>query len=258
MTRAIWKGCLQIGSLDLPVKLYSAVEDRSVHFRLLHKTDREPVHQEIVRKSDGRPVEKSERRKALPVENDRAVIIQPDELRRIGPDRSRAISLCRFVPARAMSDIWHDRPYYLGPDGDTDDYFALAATLARKNRIGIVRWTMRARRYVGALHEDGGYLAVVTLRRADQILAVDHLERPKAAVDTEELELAKQLIALVAGDFEPTLWQDEYRERVHALIAARQRGDKPRKPAARRRKSSGALAAQLSRSLANMKEKKVA
>src|SRR5579885_1217877 len=151
MARAIWKGVLKLGKEELPIKMYSAVEDRTVHFRLLHVRDRAPVEQVIVRKSTGREVPKDEQRKAFPVEKDTAVILQPQELVELEPPPSREIDLCRFVSPSLLSDQWYDRPYYLGPDEDDEDYFALADALARQQVVGIARWVMRKKRYLGAL-----------------------------------------------------------------------------------------------------------
>ena len=79
-----------------------------------------------------------------------------------------------------LGDQWYDRPYYLGPDADDSDYFALADALERKNVVGIARWVMRKKRYVGALTSTNGYLMISTLRRADQVLSFSGIEPAKA------------------------------------------------------------------------------
>lgn len=258
MARPLWKGCLRIGRRDLAVKLYAAVEESAIRFRLLHRSDREPVHQQIVRKSDGRVVSKTQRRKAYPVGDRRAVLIDADELKKLGPERSRRISLCRFVPVTVLSDAWYDRPYHLTPEGGAQDYASLASVLAKKDRVGIVRWAMRGKRYVGALIEDEGRLQVITLRRAEQLISVDTLEIDRQPIDDAELKLARQLVDLVSADFEPALWQDDYRKRVQELVAAKQRGSPSKRPISRSKRSAVGLADQLSRSLASLAERKVA
>ena len=114
--RAIWKGHLVLGKHEVPVKMYSAVQDRAVHFHLLHDKDLTPVEQRIVRKDNGREVAKEAQRKAFPLDDQRAVILSPDELEQLEPESDRAIHLLRFVPRDALGDQWFDRPYYLGPD----------------------------------------------------------------------------------------------------------------------------------------------
>ena len=250
MARAIWKGKLVIGGQDLAVKMYSAVQDRKVHFRLLHEEDLSPIEQRIVRKSDGEEVPKEEQAKAFPLEDGNAVIVRSDELQEIEPPPSRDIELCRFVPASLLGDQWYDRPYYLGPDEDEAAYFALAEALGKSGAIGIARWVMRKQPYVGALGISGSHLTLTTLRRADQVLSVAGLDVPAArAPEERELKLAEQLVDAVAADFEPQQWQDEYRERVRQLIESKIRGEKPKVVRLKPRKEGGSLSDQLQRSL---------
>src|SRR5687767_10746152 len=97
MARAIWKGELVLGKTKLPIHMFSAVQDRTVHFRLLHSKDLVPVEQRIVRKSDGKEVPKEQRRKAYTLDRNEAIILQPDELEKLEPEPSREVHLCRFV-----------------------------------------------------------------------------------------------------------------------------------------------------------------
>jgi DNA end-binding protein Ku len=258
VARAIWKGRLLIGKSALPVKLYSAVEDTTVHFRLLDKESLSPVHQRIVRKSDGKAVPKKERRKAYPLDGGtQAVLLEPDELDEIEPRRSREIDLCRFVAPSLLADPWYDRPYWLGPDGEEKAYFALAEALAKRKVLGIARWVMRKKRYVGALGALDGYLMMVTLRRAEQVLSLPHVE-PARKPDAKELKLAERLVDSIAADFDPSLWQDEYHERVCRLIEAKASGKEIDVKPPRRKRASGGLAAQLRESLSSVKERKAA
>jgi DNA end-binding protein Ku len=257
MARAIWKGHLSIGEHRVPVKMYAAVQDRKIHFRLLHASDLSPVHQRIVRKTDGKEVPKEDRRKAFPVEGDAAVIIQPGELEALEPETSRDIELCRFVPAGAVSNQWYDRPYYLGPDEDDDTYFALAEAIGRRKLVGVARWVMRRKRYVGALQAVGPYLMMITLRRADQVLSVSAGETT-AKPDEKELKLAEQLVAFIEADFDPAQWHDDYRERVQKLIEAKIQGKPLKMAAPKRKQAAGGLADQLRQSIAAAGERKVA
>ena len=254
--RAIWKGRLALGKQTVPVRMYAAVEERTIHFRLLHKTDLAPVEQRILRKHDGTEVPKSQRRKAYPIDAEHAVILDAKELEHLEPATSRDIVMCRFVTESALSQHWYERPYYLGPDGKNAEYFALAKAMAQDQVVGIARWSMRSRRYVGALHAVDGYLSLITLRRSDQIIAVTRSDIPKP--DERELELAAQLIEHVAADFDPSAWKDQYRERVHELIRAKARGKAPKLKLVKRARPRGDLAAQLRQSLALAGEKKVA
>lgn len=257
--RAIWKGELQVGKQPVGVKLYSAIEDRSVHFRLLHEKDRAPVEQHIVRKDTGKDVPKDEMRKAFAVNQSAAVILQPDELEQLVPPESREIHLCRFVAPDVLADQWFERPYYLGPDGDDDDYFALAEALQRKQVIGIARWVMRRKRYLGALSSVDGYLIMTTLRRADQVLSFSNVRPEKASLpQAHEMKLAEQLVSSIAADFNPEQWQNEYRERLCKLIAAKAHGEKVEPVRVQKKVAQASLADSLKASIAAAKERKVA
>jgi DNA end-binding protein Ku len=257
MARAIWKGQLVIGEEKVGVKMYSAVQDRTVHFRLLDKDSLSPVKQRIVRKSDGEEVKKEERRKAFALDPERAVMLTPEELDALEPETSRDIELCRFVPPSALGEQWYDRPYYLGPDEDDEkSYFALADALAQQEVLGISRWVMRRKRYLGALTVLDGYLVMVTLRRAEQVLEAP--EAKPAPVNDKELKLAERLVEEISGDFDPGLWQDEYHERVCKLIEAKAHGRKLKLPKAARKRAAGGLADQLRQSLSSVKERRVA
>lgn len=257
MARALWKGHLAIGKHDVPVKMYSAVQDRKIHFRLLHAKDLSPVQQRIVRKTDGKEVAREHRRKAYPVDGESAVMFAPEELERLEPGTGRTIDVCRFVPLEAISDQWYDRPYYMGPDDDDDAYFALVAALERREVVGVARWVMRHKRYVGALSVAGDHLMMTTLRRSDQVLAVA-VEGTAGKPDEKELRLAEQLVSFIADDFDPAQWQDEYRQRVTQLIEAKQRGQPVKLAAHPRKRAAGGLADQLKMSLSAARERKVA
>ena len=257
MARAIWKGKLVIGKEEVAVRLYSAVKDRTVHFRLLDKASLSPVKQRIVRKTDGKEVEKDERRKAFALDPEHAVMLTPQELEELEPETSRDIELCRFVPPSLLGEQWYDRPYYVGPDEkDEKAYFALVDALEERKVLGIARWVMRKKRYLGALAVLDGYLMMVTLRRAEQVLEAPEVKA--APVNDKELNLAERLVEEISGKFDPGLWQDEYHERVCKLIEAKAEGRKLKLPAAKAKRPSGDLAAQLRQSLSSVKERRVA
>jgi DNA end-binding protein Ku len=241
------------------VKLYSAVEDRTIHFHLLHAKDRAPVQQHIVRKDTGKDVSKDEMRKAYALDRSTAVILEPDDLEKLIPPDSRDIHLCRFVPRTAIGDQWFDRPYYLGPDKDDEDYFALAAALEQKQVFGIVRWVMRKKRYVGALSSLNGYLLLTTLRRAEQVLSFSGVQPAKASAPlASELKLAEQLVDSISADFDPQLWHNEYHDRLCKMIAAKARGEKLAPMRKKKAVPQRDLAETLRASIAAAKEKKVA
>ena len=259
MARAMLKGQLQIGKQKLGIKLYSAVEDRTIRFHLLHAKDLAPVEQHIIRKDTGEEVSKDDMRKALALSAQTAVIVQPDDLEKLVPPESRDIQITRFVAASVLGDQWFERPYYLGPDGDNSSYFALAEALERQDVIGIARWVMRKKRYVGALSAVDGFLTMTTLRRADQVLSFSGIEPAKSVTpQASELKLAQQLVSSIEADFDPSLWQNEYRQRLCKLIEAKARGEKIKAVQPKKKQAPASLEQSLRASIAAVKEKKVA
>ena len=259
MARAMWKGRIQLGDQEVPVKMYSAIEPRRVQFRLMHREKLAPVAQKIVRKIDGEDVPKEERFKAYPLSGGGSVILTSEDLAELEPPPSRSIELCRFVPRSLLSDQWYDRPYFLGPDDDASSYFALARALGRREVEGIARWVMRKKRYVGSLQAIGGYLMMVTLRRADQVVAVRNVQvSATRQPDEKELAMAEQLVGMLEGDFDHSEWRDEYRERVRSLVESKSRGETFVVEAPEKPRAEGGLAEALEQSLSAAKEKKVA
>jgi len=257
--RAIWKGVMKIGSTSVPVKLYSAVQDRRIHFRLLHKTDHQPVKQQLVSADSGDPVEYAEVKKAFPLARGRMVLLEKEELEKLDPEDSRDIAISRFVDYDALDPRLYERPYYLGPDGNTKSYFAAVAALEKKEKQGIARWVMRDKSYVGSLRADNGYLMLITLRHADEIIAADALKPPGGRdLAQRELQMAEQLIAALHGEFDPKKFHDEYRARVLDLVEAKAAGKKPKVVAFRPKKQKEDLADALEASLAGVKTKRKA
>jgi DNA end-binding protein Ku len=255
--RAIWKGVVKVGTLSVPVKLYSAVTDRSVHFRLLHKTDHAPVKQQLVSGDSGEAVEYAQVKKAYPVTRGRMVLLEKEDLEKLEPEDSRDIEVTRFVDPKEIDHRWYERAYYLGPDGNTKAYFAAAAALERKNKEGLARWVMRDREYVGALRAEDGYLMLITLRHADEIIAADALQPPGGReLQKREVEMAAQLLSALHGPFDPSQFRDEYRARVMELVATKAAGKKPKVVKFRPKKTKeDQLTDALAASLAGMKKR---
>ena len=153
---------------------------------------------------------------------------------------------------------WYDRPYFLGPDGDTDAYFALERALREREAEGVARWVMRGREYVGALRAEGDYLMLITLRHAGEVVPASALPAPGGRPLAErEIDMAKQLVAAMEDPFDITDYHDEYRERVRELMEARAAGKVVKFPRAKAKKTEASLADVLERSLkATEKERK--
>ena len=259
--RAMWKGSIKIGRTALPVKLFSAVQDKAVHFRLLHKPDKEPLRQHMVNPETGDVVESSDVKRGFVDDGGIVVMLDEEELEEIEPEGSRDIEITRFVPRTALSHGWYDRPYWLGPDENKSSYYALAEALEEEERIGIARWVMRKKSYVGALVPADGYLMIITLRHAGEVVEARELDAPGGrALDKKEMALAEQLIGALEGEWNPEEFRDEYRERLLDFIKAKAKGRAPKVRKLRpKRETKQDLAAVLEKSLKSAsKERKSA
>lgn len=224
--RALWRGVVRFAGAEVPVKLYAAVEDRDVHFRLLHEPDEVPVTRELVHPETGEVVPFADAKRGYVTAEGDLVILEPDELDALAPEPSRVIDVVRFTPRGAIDPRWYVRPYYLGPDGEQEAFAALAAALERREREGLARWTMRRRGYLGALRMHRGHLMLITLRSDPAVLADAALAAPADAdLDPRELDLARRILETLAAPFEPEAYADTYRQRVLDLIAAKARGE---------------------------------
>jgi DNA end-binding protein Ku len=257
--RAIWKGNLKLNSTEVPVKLYSAVQDQTVRFHILDQKSKTRVKQHMIEPESGKEVEAAEIQKGFEVEPGTFVILEKEELAKLEPEASREIEVTQFVLPAQIPPEYFDRPYYLGPDGDQAAYFALAAALRKKNREGVARWVMRKHPYVGAVRAVGDYLMLFTLRNAEEVLSAKDLPKPSGrAPDKKELAMATQLVELLKGEFDPREYKDEYRERVMEFVAKKAKGHKPRLHLVKSKRKTTALDKVLSKSIEALKKQKKA
>jgi DNA end-binding protein Ku len=256
MARAMWKASLELGKVKVPVKLYGAVEERAIHFRLLHDKDLVPVHQRMVDPRTEQEVPPEAIQRAVELEEGLFVVLDAKEREAIRPAASRSIEVMRVVPRDAVDVAWYDRPYYLGPDGASSDYFAIAKVLEQSGQLGIARWAMRNQQYFGALEPRDGRLALISLHAAGEVVPASALGRTEGpAISAAERKLGEQLVAALAGPFDPEQLHDDYRERVEKMIAAKRRGRKFRVKETMPARADGALGQVLKRSLRMAKER---
>ena len=255
--RAMWKGQLKIGGTKIPVKLYSAVQDRTVRFHILDDRNKTRVKQHMIDPDSGDEVPTEEIQKGYEIEPGRFVILTQEDLEALQPPASRDIEIIEFVDQAQISQQWFERPYYLGPDDGADDYFALAEALKNKEREGIAQWVMRNKYYAGALRAVDDYLFLFTLRDANEVILAKDLAKPTGAAPTQkELAMATQLVEILQGEFNPADYKDEYRSRVMEFIEQKAKGRAPRLKAVKSKRQTGGLDTVLAKSIAALKKEK--
>src|SRR5262249_33291376 len=159
--KSIWNGQIRLGTYSVPVKLYSAVLDRNVHFHLLHAKDKARVRPRLEDPENGEEVPRDRIRKGFEAEPGVFVLVDGSDLEAIEPKQSRDIEITRFVDPAVVGPEWYERPYFVGPSGGSRTYASLVAALTHSKKEAIARWTMRKRTYVGALRAKEDRLLLV-------------------------------------------------------------------------------------------------
>jgi DNA end-binding protein Ku len=229
MARAIWSGALSFGLVNIPVKLFSAVSRKTVRFHQLDREDNQRIQQRRVNPRTGEEVPYENLVKGYEVGPDRYVVVSPEELEALEPDKTRTIDIEDFVELSQIDPVYFDHPYYLLPDkGAAKAYRLLVDAMQESGRVAIARIVLRSKEHLVAIRPRDGVLTMETMLFSDEVVSPDDLdELPEAKGKTtkRELEMARQLIDSLAGDFEPEKYRDEYRERVLDLIERKAEGE---------------------------------
>lgn len=225
--RAVWKGAVTFGLVNVPVKLYSATEDHDVSLHQVHDADGGRIRYQRICEIDGKPVDYKNIDKAYD-DGERTVIITDEDLKALPAERSREIEVVEFVPTEQIDPIMFDKSYYLEPDSASNKaYVLLRRTLESTDRTAVVRMALRQKTRLAALRVYGDVLMVQTLLWSDEVreAAFPSLDEP-VKISSQELELSKQLVESLVSDFEPAQFVDEYQAELRTLIKAKlEQGD---------------------------------
>jgi DNA end-binding protein Ku len=236
MPRAIWSGSISFGLVNIPVKLYSAVSRKTVHFNQLDSRTRARVRQKRVSAEDGSEVPYEQIVKGYELAGGSYVVVTDDELAALDPKAVRTIDIDEFVDLVDIDPIFYDAAYYLVPDRSSKPYALLARAMEDTGKVGIAHFVMRTKQYLAALRPQGGRLLLSTMVYADEIN--DPTEIPELAevgdveIAERELKMAEQLIESLSTGFEPDKFHDTYREAVLDLIERKASGEEVVVPAA--------------------------
>jgi DNA end-binding protein Ku len=232
MARSIWTGAISFGLVTVPVKLYSAVNRKTVRFHQLSGKSGVRISQRRVDPSTGDEVAYEDIVKGFELTPDRYVVIEPGELEALEPKKTKTIEIEDFVELSDIDPIFYDHPYYLAPGaGGAKPYRLLLDAMRESGRVAIARVVIRSKEQLVALRpmRDDHVLGMSTMLFADEIVDPDNIDEVEAIADVEttdrELDIAKQLIESLAGPFEPDKYRDEYRDEVLNLIERKAAGE---------------------------------
>lgn len=230
MARVIWTGALAFGLVNIPVGLYPATEDRTVHFNQFQKGTNDRIRYKRVNERTGQEVNYGDIVKGREVDEDTYVLLTDEELEAVEPGRTRTIDITDFVDLSEVDPIYFQRTYYLAPRGDGAErsYALLHQALAATNRVGIATLVMRSKEYLVAIRPQQDILALETMYFADEIrdpADATGYEPSGQQAKPRELDIAQQLIESMTTGWDPENYHDSYRERVEQLIESKRKGE---------------------------------
>ena len=230
MPRAMWTGAISFGMVTVPVKLYSALNRKSVRFHQLSGRTGVRIAQRRVDPQSGDEVPYEDVVKGFEIAPDRYVVIEPGELETLQPKKTKTIEIEDFVELSQIDPVFYDHPYYLAPGpGGAKPYRLLLEAMRETGKVAIARVVIRSKEQLVAIRPMGEVLGMATMIFADEILPAERLDEISEAAEVtttkRELDIAKQLVDSLAGEFEPDKYSDTYREEVLALIERKAQGE---------------------------------
>lgn len=226
-TRTLWKGAISFGLVHIPVTLHSATAESRMKFNLLNKETMAPVGNRQVDKATGEAMAREEIVKGFEVEKDQFVVLTPDEIKSALPKSTQTIAIESFVEAEQIPALYMNKAYYVAPAGrgGQKPFALLRETLRRSGKAGIARVVISTRQHLAALMPQGNGLVLNLLRWEDEIRDTAGLPWPgeDVTVSSAELKMAGQLVDAMAGDWQPDLFHDEFREKLMALVEQKSR-----------------------------------
>ncbi|MGW0391271.1 non-homologous end joining protein Ku [Streptomyces sp. NPDC003042] len=229
MARPVWAGVLSFGLVSLPVGLYTATDSHTIHFHQLQRGTADRIRNKRVNERTGEEVPLDEIVKGFDT-GEEYVLVEPEELEEIAPGRSQSLDITGFVDLDEVDPIFFDKTYYLAPKGPAYGkvYSLLVQALDKAGKAGIATFVMRNREYLVAMKAENGLLTCHTLHWADEIRdpreEIESLPG-RAKASEKELRMAGQLIEALSMPWRPEDFRDTFRDKVAALIRAKQAGE---------------------------------
>lgn len=226
MARALWKGAIAFGLVNIPVELHTAVRDNRPRFRMLHADDKSPIKFERVCAREGKPVAWDDLVKGYEYEKGRFVVLTKEDFQAAALEKSRTVDILDFVKAEEIDDRFFETPYYVLPSkGGERAYALLREAIRESGRTGIAKIILRQTQHLAALEVIGDALVLTMMRFADELADLATYSFPSAgSIRKPELEMAKTLVESLAADWDPGKYTDDYRENLMKVIRAKMKG----------------------------------
>lgn len=226
-TRPIWSGRINIGLVNVPVKIYTMIRDESFSFRYVRKEDACPLKYQRVCTLDREVVDWADVARGYEVRKGEFVVFEKEELDALRPSSDGRINVDKFVPFSSVDRIYFDKTYLLSPDKSEDAYALMLSALQEMGMAGVGKFTMRTKEYPMLLHPYKGALVLTTLRYSYEVVDLEDLEAIQGLEEpsNEELDLATKIIENLSGEFDITEYRDNFRDKVEELIEKKMKGE---------------------------------
>jgi len=219
--RAIWKGAISFGLVNIPVGLYSATRPgNEIKFRMLRKSDLSPIKYKRVAETDGKEVPWEEIVKGYEYEKGDYVVLDEEDFKRVQITSNQTVDIRQFVNLEEIDPMFFDQPYFLAPEkGGAKAYVILREALRRANKVGIAKVVIKTREHLAAVKPLGNALVLELMHFADELADPEELKLPPAKdVGQKELTMAQTLVDNMSGEWKPDEFKDEYREALLQVI----------------------------------------
>jgi DNA end-binding protein Ku len=224
MARAIWKGSINFGLVNIPVALHSGEERNELSFKLLDRRNLAPVRYKRVNEKTGREVPWDEIVKGYENKKNQNIVMSDEDFRRADVEATQAVEITAFVDASEIVPVYYDKPYYLEPLKKAGKSYALLReVLERTGKVGIGKIVIRSKQYLAGVFVWGPVLVVNLLRYAHELRDPATLDLPSQNLKTldiaeKEIKLAEQLVETMIEPWKPEKYHDTYREKLLTLI----------------------------------------
>jgi DNA end-binding protein Ku len=252
MPRSIWNGTITFGLVNVPIKVFSATEDKTIHFHEVHAADGSRIEHRRICPEHGKQVDSKHIVKGYEVSRGEWVELTDDEIAAAAGSQSKLVDIDHFVPAGDIDPVFYERTYHLGAGTKGKDAYALLhSALERSGRAGVGRWVFHNRERTVVVRAAGDVMAMHTMRFADELVDASDLDLPRVRrkPTKQEIEMASKLVDGLHTDFEPTDYEDHYRDAVLEVIEAKAAGKNLQPPEEDDEGDSGDLLAALQASL---------
>lgn len=225
--KAIWKGAINFGLVNIPVKLYSATEQSTLNLDMLDRRDMAKVLFKRVNENTGKEIEWENIGKAYNLDGE-YIMLEEEDFEEAAPEKSKIISVDHFVDANEIDTIYYENSYYIVPEKQGEKAYALLREALKKTgKVGIAQFVLRTSETLSVLKPMEDILVLTKIRFAQEIRNTELLELPaKSIVRADELKMATALIEQYSTPFNIKKYKDEYTDELLKVIKARASGKK--------------------------------